>query len=146
MHYNRLPLNVPNNTFLNCLYINAQSLRNSFNDLQSFINEINYRIDLVLVVETWLNNSDKKFYNLINYQSFHSVRETGSGGGASIFIHNSCDIGNSVFEESIKINNIIIISLLKHNINIGLAYRQPNNKSDLNAKIFINKLELLLTN
>lgn len=145
MHHNILPSNVPQNAYMNCLYINAQSLRNSLNDLQSFINELNFRIELVLVVETWLNESDKKYYNLINYQSFHSVREVGNGGGASIFIHNDYDIGNIIFEESVNNNNFLLLSLLKQHINIGLAYRQPNNKLDPNGKLFMNKLELLLS-
>lgn len=144
-HHNILPNNVHRLSFMNFLYLNAQSLRNSLTDLQDFINSLNYQIHVVLVTETWIKDNEKIYYNLINFHAFHSTRPNGNGGGISIFIHNNFDTGNILFEESINNNNILLISLIKHQLNIALCYRQPNNPQDLNCSLFLNKLDILLS-
>lgn len=144
MHSNKFPNNSLSNSYMNCLYFNAQSLRNKFTELQDFIINFSNKIDVILITETWLQYNEKQYYNLINYQSFHSTRLNGTGGGVSIFVHNNFDIGNIVFEESVNNNNIIIISLLKQNLHLALFYRQPNNSLDSDYGIFFNKLDLIL--
>jgi hypothetical protein len=102
-HHNEIPLNAPLNSSINCLYLNAQSLRNSLSDLQNFIDTLTFRIDIVCVVETWIKENEKIYFNLLNYQSFHSIRSNSNGGGASIFINKDFDVGIVVYEESITI-------------------------------------------
>ena len=143
-HYNTLPNSIHRRSFMNCLYLNAQSLRTSLFDLQDFIDSLNYRIHLVLVTETWLSPDEGRSNNLQGYHAYHSMRPDGSGGGVSIFVHNNFDTANVIFEESINNNNILLISLIKHQLNIALCYRQPNNRLDLNGSIFIKKLDILL--
>jgi len=143
-HQNRLPNSVHRLTFGNFLYLNAQSLRNKLTDLQDFVDSLNYQVHVILVTETWIRDNEKKYYNLMGFHAFHSTRPNGNGGGVSIFINNNFDTGNVLFEESINNNNILLVSLIKHQLNIAVCYRQPNNSQDLNCSIFLNKLDLLL--
>jgi hypothetical protein len=144
-HYNKLPNRIAGKIFLNCLYLNAQSLRNSLNDLQDFIDSMDFEIHVVLVVETWIKSTEKDFFNLRNYKSFHSVRQNSIGGGASIFLLDSYDTGNVLYEDSSNNNNILLLNLLTHNLNIALCYRQPNNKADLNGHMFFETIDNLLS-
>jgi hypothetical protein len=144
MLHNDFPRSIHSINNINCLYLNAQSLRNSLNDLQCFITSLNFKIHIVLVVETWIKATEIQFFNLLNYQSAHSTRPNSIGGGASIFILNEFDTGNIVYEECSNNNNFIIISLIKHNIQIGLCYRQPNNSLDQDGNLFLSKLDILL--
>ena len=143
-HQKFIPNSVPRNTLMNCLYFNAQSLRNKKSDLEAFISTLNYEIHLICVVETWFNKNETAFFNLNNYSAFHSTRPNGGGGGATIYLLNTFDVGNILFEESINNNNFLLLSIQKHSLNVGLCYRQPNNTFDTNADLFRNKLDLIL--
>ena len=143
-HHNSLPGKINSINNINCLYLNAQSLRNSLSDLQYFVSSLNYKIHIVLVVETWIKPSEKQFFNLQDYHSLHSTRPNCNGGGASIFVLNEFDTGNITYEECSNNNNFIIVSLIKKDIHLGLCYRQPNNSLDHDGKLFLNKLDLLL--
>ena len=116
--------------------MNAQSLRNSFKDLEYFISSLKIKIHIIWVVETWIKESEKRLFNLPNYQAFHSVRPLTIGGGAVIFILKEFDTGNLIYEECTNNNNFLILSLFKANLHIGLCNRQPNNQLDSDAQWF----------
>lgn len=142
-HFNSLPDNVHKSNFGNFLYFNAQSLQRKLLDLQHFIDTLKYPIHVILVTETWFVENETQYKNLINYSAFHSTRPS-NAGGVSVFIRNDFDTGNVLFEESINNNNILLINLINHQINIAVCYRQPNNRLDFDGSIFLRKLDLLL--
>jgi hypothetical protein len=145
-HYNCLPRDIPKTDSINCLYLNAQSLRNSLNELQYFLDCSKSVFHIVLITETWLKSHETKFFNLTNYQSFHSTRENSNGGGVAIFVHNSFDSPNVLQNLDFCNNNLLIVHLQNININFAVCYRQPNNPQDANACLFQQKLEHILNN
>ena len=144
-HHKSFPHLLSNNSLANILYINSRSLRNSLYDIQDFINTQKFIIHIVAIVETWLNVDDIPFFNLINYQSFHSVRKNKGGGGCALFVHNSFDTASLVYDLDLNNNNLLIISLLKHKFKVINIYRQPNNPTDLNGFRFIETFEEILS-
>lgn len=58
-----LPINIHKNTFANIMYLNARSLRNSLNDLQTFIDTQTYCIDIIAITETWLSKNELSYFN-----------------------------------------------------------------------------------
>lgn len=143
-HYNALPNNVSTNTIFNCLYLNAQSLRNSIDDIQNFVDSSNIIFHVICIAETWLKTHDISFFNLPGYESFHSVRKDKNGGGVAIFLLNSFDTGSILFEDDLLNNNLLVISLQRNKFNLGICYRQPGNPSDANGRLFLEKLEMIL--
>ena len=143
-NYNDFPKYVSTKSFGNFLYLNARSLRNSLQDLQNFVDAQRFLVHVIVVTETWLNAADVPYFNLAGYTSFHSTRKNKTGGGVAIFIHNSFDNANLLYEQDFNNNNIIVVSLAQHKIKIIGVYRQPNNQSDQNACIFNESFEHLL--
>ena len=144
-HYNTLPINIHKNTFANIMYLNARSLRNSLNDLQTFIDTQTYCIDIIAITETWLSENELSYFNLTHYTAFHSVRKNKRGGGVALYLRNSYDVGNLIFEQDFNNNNVVIISLLHHKFKISVWYRQPNNLEDADASRFITFYENTLS-
>jgi hypothetical protein len=144
-YYNCLPYTISRNNLANILYLNARSLRNSLTDLQTFIDAQKFIIHIIVVTETWLKIDDIPFFNLLSYQSFHSVRRNKTGGGVAVFIHNSFDNASLKFEDSSNNNNILIVSLLRNKFKVIGIYRQPNNPNDLYGLHFIDMFETILS-
>lgn len=130
---------------LNFLYLNSQSLRNSINDLQDFLDSLSYDIHIICVTETWLTNNEAQFYNLRNYTAYHSFRSNGRGGGAAIYVLNSFDNATLAYENDFFGNNIIVIKLLRLKIKIACCYRKPNNQDDSDASIFRDILDSVIS-
>jgi hypothetical protein len=99
---------------------------------------------VIVIVETWLKQEDIQYFNFMNYESFHSVRRNKIGGGVAIFIHNSFDVANLVFEQDFNNNNTLVINLIKHKFKIIAFYRQPSNQSDPQGLVFIDNFEQIL--
>lgn len=144
-HYNECPSFLDIKTYMNILYLNARSLRNSLEDLEIFLTTLNYIVHVVVITETWLDSGDIAHFNLPNYHSFHSVRKFKTGGGVAIFLHESFDNANIVFEKDFDNNNALIIALIKNKCKIAAFYRQPNNPNDYSTSKFVNIFEQLLT-
>lgn len=71
----------------NCriLYLNSQSLRNKWQNLATIIDQSNLP-DIIVIVETWLNDEEEKYYNLLNYNSYFCSRTLNRGGGIAIYV------------------------------------------------------------
>lgn len=137
-----------NEANFNLLYFNARSLRNKFMQVESFLSANGAKYSVVVVTETWLNKNELNYFNLRDYQSFHSVRDDpkiSRGGGVSIFIHNSFDKANEIGNKYWNGNNCLMIELLQSKTKILGFYRQPNNKNDADGSIFINELNYFLS-
>jgi hypothetical protein len=115
------------------------------NDLQNFIDSTHHRIHVIVVSETWLKENDKPYFNFLNYNAFHSVRNNKIGGGVSIFIHNQFDTATISFESDANNNNMLVVSLNKNNFKIAAVYRQPNNENDPNCSQFLYQFECLVS-
>lgn len=115
--------NVSVNNF-NCIYLNIRSLRNKLDDILLLLSSFNKTIHVLMLVETWLVESEKTITNIPGYNSIHSVRKDKIGGGVSIFVKDNL-IFNSVYENVLDNNNILIISLPEQKVHICGIYNNP---------------------
>jgi hypothetical protein len=72
------------------------------------------------------------------------VRRNKIGGGVAIFIHNSFDVANLIYEQDFNNNNVLIINLIRNKLKIMAFYRQPSNQSDPQGLKFIEQFEQIL--
>lgn len=130
----------------NILYLNARSLKNKHDDLESFINSGLRVFHILVITETWLSKDEKVFYEFRNYQSFHSTRDHSRGGGVAIYVYKPFDSANELSQRNSNGNNFVAIELLREKVKILAFYRQPNNKSDPSGSIFVDELNSILSN
>lgn len=135
--------NVSVNNF-NCIYLNIRSLRNKLDEILLFLASFNKTIHILILVETWLHESEKSITNLPSYNSIHSVRTDKLGGGVSIFVKDNL-IFNSVYENVLDNNNILIISLPEQKIYVCGIYNNP--RSDINNFfVYLNNIMSIYKN
>ena len=144
-HYNTFPQILDRKTVANILYLNARSLRNSINDLQEFIDAQPFRIDIIIVTESWLKENEVQYFNLIPYHAFHSTRKVKVGGGVAIYIHKHFDNANLILSRDFNNNNVLVVSLLKHNFKVICFYRQPSNPNDTDGSNFLVNFDNILS-
>lgn len=122
----------------NLLYLNINSLRNKFEEIELLIEQIKISegkiIHFIALTETRIKSHDIPFYNIANYLSFHCTRDDGYGGCA-LFVHNSLTC-NFVKNKSIHNIELITVYIIEPAINITVVYKQPT----VNGEIFIHTL------
>lgn len=125
---------------LNIIYINIRSIKNKLNDLNTIIKTYKQTIHIIIVSETWLNENETQFYNIQQYESFHSTRST-PAGGVTIYIHKAIK-SSIIYNDTTNFNNIlgIQIQINKKKMQIFGIYKQP--QSDLTH--FLTHLETTL--
>lgn len=97
------------------------------------------RSDILVLVETWLYESETPFYNIKGYSAVHSCRDT-RGGGAAIYIANSIKFSTIDCSDSDQLFNWVCISFGKNNLKLSVIYRPPS----YNGNIFLNDLEAII--
>jgi len=140
----------PGRKGLKSLFFNARSLkaRDKFDELKCILVD-SPDLDIIVVVETWLSEGTKQFYNLAQYNVIHSVRKEKKGnnninkrgGGISIWVHKTWKFHvNHVYNEGVELLGLVIKgNKLSYNV---LAFYSPSvNK----ANILLEKLETILT-
>ena len=73
---------------LNIIHLNARSLKNKLDELQTLLLSSNTEWSIICISETWLKSEIVKYYNLENYTLFASCRQLGEGVGTAIYVHN----------------------------------------------------------
>ena len=116
-----------NLNYVKACYINARSLRNKFEDLESLAAMDQY--DIIGVTESWLDTSNRDFiaeYNLPNYTIFSSERINRIGGGVILYVHNTL---HPTLVKTQTVSNIDTVFIEVKNksskILIGVIYRPP---------------------
>ena len=74
-------------TSFSILHHNVRSFANvtHYNELSSMYNNSNVKV--IGFSETWLTNHNIDLYKLNGYNAIHKTRNTGRGGGVSLFVH-----------------------------------------------------------
>lgn len=103
--------------------MNVQSIKNKFDNIQGFI--LRNKCDILALTETWLDKTELFLYEIDNYNSFHSCRNS-RGGGSSIYIHNSikCEVLDQSKENDII--NWVCVKIGSDNLIISVLYRPPS--------------------
>lgn len=129
---------------LNFLYMNIVSLRNKLDNLETYVNSLVDRPDIILITETRLFEHEIMYYNIPGYDALFSCRDSNvhkkSGGGVAIFVQQSIK-ANIISEIANDYDNLLLINLINKNINIAVIYTPPDAPKDT----FINSLERILT-
>lgn len=108
----------PCDTIVSGILLNARSLRNKLDDIQS-ITALTGHVDIVAITESWLYQQEVHLFNLTNYNAHHSVRNTdccepSRGGGAVLFIRN--DWSSVIMSNIQKRHNIIHLKMSKYSL------------------------------
>lgn len=127
------------------LYVNIRSAINKWNNFEAYLAQLPISPDIIVVVETWLRESETKFYNLENYVAFHCTREfnmnQGRGGGTSVFVRNIPRLLATCCETiCFRDSTILIIKLQRLNMHVIAIYRPEQT----NRYLFNDKLGELL--
>ena len=113
---------------LNIFHINIRSLYSNLDDINSFLQLIKYKFNILCFTESWLSNATKDLVSFPGNKSFHQLRNNKRGGGISVFVSElygckklseaclTLDYIESLFLE-IKYKNKCII--------LGVIYRPP---------------------
>lgn len=129
---------------LKVLQINARSICSTkkFNNFLSFLSQIPYELDVIVVEETWISDEYKGMYTINGYENIFSNR-IGHGAGLAVYIKSGL-----IYTEMHSFNGGI------HCISICVWFGQTRNKFYLSAFYrppycsneleFLNTLEYLL--
>ena len=139
MHRCQFPVKVLPPNSINMLCLNIRSLRGKIGVFTDFIDLNVNKFHIIILNETWLREGEQKFFNLPEYESFHSVRRK-IGGGVAIFVLKSFSDANLVecFEEDNC--NYLTVNILNHNFNVFTSYRPP----DANVSDFLKHVDSIL--
>ncbi len=116
---------------LSCMHINCRSMVANFDSLVMLINALAFSFDIIVVTESWLQDSTSHLYNISGYKLFCKQRHHGTGGGICIYVRDVYD-GN-IIPCSINFNSFehldvqITSAHWKTKCMISAIYRQPNN-------------------
>ena len=80
--------NTNNNTF-SIIHINARSFIHNHEQIENYLYELTFKCNIIIILESWMKESDIGNYELCNYNSFHTIRKNKRGRGVSIFVKNS---------------------------------------------------------
>ena len=59
---------------LTCIHMNCHSIAANFDALVSFFNEFEFKFDIIVLTETWLQYSSSFLYNIDEYAMFSKQR------------------------------------------------------------------------
>lgn len=128
--------------YLSLFHLNIRSLPKHFDDLTVYLSMLPLQFKIIGLTETWLTSQKVSLYNIQGYNHVHTCRSDRSGGGVSLFIHDSLtfsirsDLTNFLEHEAESLFLECTIPFQKGKIIIGCIYRPPN----LNYNTFIDCL------
>ena len=140
INYNNI--RIPDNC-LSLLSLNIRSLNCNFNELLSFIDNLNKPPNIIVLSETWISGEFQSLYDIPGYNSYFLCRVDKKGGGLAVYVKsllksyqiNNMSTSNADFE-SLCIN----ISFEKIKFNLFAIYRPPNGS----AVTFIENINTFL--
>lgn len=140
-HENQFPRRI-DNSFMNVLSLNIQSLRNKLIDLSDYIQTSKIKFHIIVLTETHLRDNETKLFNIPKYDVQHCVRKSGRFGGVSIFVHQDFSPFNIIHSLDFEMNNSLLIKLTKFNLHIAAFYHCR----DSNFDNFLHHLDFVLDN
>lgn len=104
-------------------HLNAQSLRNKFDQLDAFLQSFDFSFDVIMLTETWYTPDDTVEI-LSNYENYSLCRNSKRGGGVSVYVKNTLHC--SIIDEFSVITQDYEILTLQHAHNVFcVVYRPP---------------------
>ena len=124
---------------LSFIHSNIRSIPANLTAFMSYTSNIDYDFSVIGFSETWLNSSTIDTYGIDGYSHVGLTRESGKGGGVSLFI---CD--KMVYCEMPELTMMcdyiecafVEINYMDYRFIVGVVYRPPNsNTVDFNDSI-----------
>lgn len=127
------------------IYINARSLNNKILEIQNIIQNLNTKIDVIMITETWMKPNQEKFFKFNNFNTVFANRENRIGGGACILINDTHNF-DKVKSFCDDHDSIIIINMNMKNKKQTLinVYRPPYTEQE-RVNSFFEKLDNILS-
>ena len=124
-------LGILNRRSLNFLHLNIHSLNKNADNLKSLLDDLHFKkkdVDVVMLCETFLTETNKSSGHVDGYESHHAYRTGKTGGGVSILIRDGAIFKKTVFSYVGECTEALLIEV---EINcttyvIGSLYRIPN--------------------
>lgn len=115
------------------LHINARSLHNSIDNINSLLGLLNHQFSIIGITETWIPSHATPTCNLDGYTLELKGRNHTRGGGVGFYINNSIQYTTlpdiSIFSEGC-FESIFIECSSHNNLVFGVIYRPPNGNID----------------
>ena len=128
--------------------LNARSIRNKFEDLETLAAANDYHI--IGVSESWLDTENRDYlaeYHLPGYSLFSCERRNRSGGGVLLYIKTSLQ-ATLIDKEKICNVDTVFLNIIVHGrrLKIGIIYRPPNLSTTADKKLFDQIIEISNSN
>ena len=124
---------IQNSANLSLMSLNIRSLKKNLDKLLKMLDDLESKIDIVCLNETWATAINHDLYNLSGYQGVHKYRHKRRGGGVAIFLNPSipfiqlekhCILNDDIECLFVKIDKHVIKS--KKHLIVGSIYRPPS--------------------
>ena len=124
------------------LQVNARSLQNKVDKLESLLHSFDFEFDIITVVETWETEENAPLINIPGFKKISKTRADGRlGGGLAVFFNENRDIQFSVYKTAdVSTFESLVIELNKPFMTktlLGVIYRAP----DTDLTLFNNEFE-----
>lgn len=114
---------IQNNFTNNILYANIRSLRKNFNSLLVVLNEIKYKVSIIVLSEIWISSDEVDLYNIPGYSIFHSCNNNFRAGGILCYIASDITVNNLNVNFVTADTLLLKITFKEFFINIFCIYR-----------------------
>lgn len=128
----------------NIMNFNIRSIINKIDDLSDFLNNFDFKFDIVTITETWLTSFNENFIQLDGYKYIGKSRQK-HGGGVGMFIGDSLtfklrsDI-SAIGDDKFEIIAIELVNNTSRNTIVISSYRPPS----YSVKLYCQFLEKVL--
>ena len=78
-------------TIFSIIHLNARSLIRNFDQLNSFLRNINMPFSVIGVSETWLTHCTAELANITGYNFVSNHRKSKTGGGVGIYLQQNAN-------------------------------------------------------
>ena len=136
------------NNCLTVLHINIHSIPSKLDELKELLSKLkqkNVTVDVILLCETFITDSNKDSCEIEGYKLFEEHRKNMTRGGVAIYVSKNLNFKDrsdlNVFQEGIFESCFVEITMKGKNVIIGEIYRVPGT----NELDFIQKYENIIT-
>lgn len=114
------------------LHMNVRSIANTYDDLQAYLESLNYKFSVIGITETWLNKDNENKYPLLHYSFFGKTRKNKQGGGVGLYVNQAYQFKRrddlAINVEEVIESQFIELTGKPSNMIVGIIYRLPNDK------------------
>lgn len=118
--------NIQNALFkgLNIFILNINRLKNKINDLEFLLYTLNFNPDIIVLIETWLNENEAKFVNISGYNRSYYCRRKLRGGGIMVLVKENIDFEEIPVDSRERVE-FVLLNIKTFNLKLCASYKAP---------------------